>query len=370
MSDYRGRSGRSVGRGGGYRPGAPGPYRGVQSNNKPVWFLIIADVLVLGVALNVFALSRNLNTELDSGGITLPPRSTMAAPSPSLSPAATQAGSESGNTATQSPAAEQTATPQPVDMGMWGEKFADKFTTGEVEKTDNSYKSKDINVKIDKVQENGVTYFLADIYVRNLDNFKAGLANGKPLQMNQGEMTDKQAQRYNAIVAINGDNYGDHQTGVVVRNGEFGRDKSFGDVCIMYNDGTMKTLSAKSFNFDQEKDKGLWQIWGFGPMLLDENGAAMTKFDSRVTPANPRTALGYYEPGHYCFLVVDGRQGSYSKGLSLSDMSSLFASLGCKAAYNLDGGRTTIMAFMGNVYNKPYEGGRSTSDIVYIGEIG
>jgi exopolysaccharide biosynthesis protein len=52
----------------------------------------------------------------------------------------------------------------------------------------------------------------------------------------------------------------------------------------------------------------VWQIFYFGPMLLDEEGHAMKKFNSDVNPVNPRSVIGYYEPGHYCFLVVDGRQ--------------------------------------------------------------
>ncbi len=40
----------------------------------------------------------------------------------------------------------------------------------------------------------------------------------------------------------------------------------------------------------------------------------MTEFNSTLGKANPRTAVGNYEPGHYCFLVVDGRQPGYSDG--------------------------------------------------------
>ncbi len=41
---------------------------------------------------------------------------------------------------------------------------------------------------------------------------------------------------------------------------------------------------------------------------------------------------------HYCFLVIDGKQKNYSRGMFLDEMAQLFESLGCKAAYNLDGG--------------------------------
>ena len=61
---------------------------------------------------------------------------------------------------------------------------------------------------------------------------------------------------------------------------------------------------------------------------------------ARVQGLNPRSAVGYYEPGHYCFVVIDGRQPGYSKGATLMQLAQLFESLGCKEAYNLDGGKS------------------------------
>jgi len=102
--------------------------------------------------------------------------------------------------------------------------------------------------------------------------------------------------------------------------------------------------------------------------MLLQDGKPMEKFNSVVTPRNPRAAIGYYEPGHYCFVLVDGRQDGYSRGLSLKELSQLFYELGCKEAYNLDGGQTAVMAFMGQLANRPYNGGRDVSDIIYIAE--
>ena len=94
----------------------------------------------------------------------------------------------------------------------------------------------------------------------------------------------------------------------------------------------------------------------------------MTKFDSDVPGANPRSAIGYYEPGHYLFVLVDGRQANYSKGMTLTELSQIFEDRGCKVAYNFDGGYSALMYFNGDVYSKPAQGGREVSDIVYIGE--
>ena len=79
---------------------------------------------------------------------------------------------------------------------------------------------------------------------------------------------------------------------------------------------------------------------------------------------NPRAAIGYFAPGHYCFVVVDGRQKGYSEGMSLDELASTLASLGCQTAYNLDGGATAMMVFQGKLVNQPTNGGRTSSDII------
>ena len=102
--------------------------------------------------------------------------------------------------------------------------------------------------------------------------------------------------------------------------------------------------------------------------MLDGEGKAKSEFDSSVTTANPRSAIGYYEPGHYCFVAVNGRGEENSAGIKMADFSKLFEDLGCTVAYNLDGGKSSVMVWdLGSKdINTPYDGGRSVSDIIYI----
>ena len=81
-------------------------------------------------------------------------------------------------------------------------------------------------------------------------------------------------------------------------------------ICALYSDGTMDTFDAKDYRIDDIKAKDPVQVWSFGPVLLDEDGTVRDKYQvsSTVAQRNPRSAVGYYEPGHYCFVVVDGRQ--------------------------------------------------------------
>ena len=68
-------------------------------------------------------------------------------------------------------------------------------------------------------------------------------------------------------------------------------------------------MPGSSFSVEEAIEQGAWQAWTFGPALLNTDGSVLTSFAStnRIISANPRTAIGYYEPGHYCLVVVDGR---------------------------------------------------------------
>jgi beta-lactamase regulating signal transducer with metallopeptidase domain/exopolysaccharide biosynthesis protein len=254
---------------------------------------------------------------------------------------------------------------QTASTGTWREQFADQFTDGAVIKNDTSYKSANISVSVSEKKASDFIYYVADIYIADIKYLKTAFA-GEKYGDGQAAHTDAIAVKNNAIIAINGDN-SPLSKGPVVRNGVLYADKAVSDLLMMYYDGSMQAYSAKDFDISRLKNEGAWQAWTFGPMLL-KDGKPMTAFDSQVTINNPRSAIGYYEPGHYCFVTVDGRQAGYSNGCTMQQLSEIFYGLGCKEAFNLDGGQSSEMAFMGKLVNKPYNGGRTIRDIVCIAE--
>jgi exopolysaccharide biosynthesis protein len=87
---------------------------------------------------------------------------------------------------------------------------------------------------------------------------------------------------------------------------------------------------------------------------------------------NPRTGIGVVEPGHFVLIVADGRQKDYAIGLSLVDFANLFKEEGCVSAYNLDGGVSAAMVFMGEHLNthlniKDYSQQRNLPDALLFG---
>ncbi len=218
--------------------------------------------------------------------------------------------------------------------------------------------------------EDTVTYYLADIYVTSATQIKTAFANGsygKNIRSNVDEM----AKENNAVLAVSGDYYGNSEDGIVIRNGTLYRDNTTNaDICVLFTDGTMKTYSPSEFNADEVIAAGAWQAWTFGPALLDGNGNIPDTFNtnSYIYGNNPRCAIGMIAPGHYVFVVVDGRNKGYSKGVDLTALAEIMADAGCTCAYNLDGGNSSAMYFGDGYISEPSGGGREISDIIYIGQ--
>lgn len=104
------------------------------------------------------------------------------------------------------------------------------------------------------------------------------------------------------------------------------------------NDGTMLIDFKDSYYANQGSLK---EVTGAGVVLVKDG--AIPLIPSNWTARDPRTAIGYDKQGHVYMLVADGRQDFWSYGLTYAEMSSIFVSLGCDAAANLDGGGSAQM---------------------------
>ena len=275
-----------------------------------------------------------------------------------------------------------------MDTQDWHKKFADQFTD-QVVSTDTSYTSPNVSVRLSYHQydtgkfdksDSGqhekygtkISYVLADIYVGDITCFQTAFAKDTYGVGYSEKLTDMSA-RMESILAVNGDSYSNNRhedNGTIIRNGVVYRNKQTSEeTCVLNWDGTMDIYQPQQLNLQQLIDRGAYQSWIFGPSLLDENGKAKDRFLTwdYIRQSHPRTAIGYYEPGHYCLLLVDGRQDS-SRGMFLDEMAKVFETLGCKAAYNLDGGHCSFMTLKNQVANHPYKPEHEVEDGIFITE--
>ncbi|MGI6239838.1 MAG: phosphodiester glycosidase family protein [Christensenellales bacterium] len=205
------------------------------------------------------------------------------------------------------------------------------------------------------------TYFLAtgraivaDVYVSDISRLSTALANdtyGK----GQRERPAEIAARNDALFYLPGDNYSERFGGAVMRNGVLYAREPYRDSCVLYWDGTVEIYSRHEFNLADVMANNPYQIWSFGPALLLD-GEAPDHYDTDLHAPMPRAAFGYFEPGHYCFVVMEG-------DVLLTDLTRTMQTLGCESAYALYGGRHARMNF--GEYDDAEEE-RPCSDIILI----
>ena len=310
------------------------------------------------------AVPTGSNAATTTGTATLTMKLVTINPSPSPETTATVASLSPSAT----PINTLTATEQPSSSTS----AVSYFTNGEVIINATGYKSAGLYINIKNIQQDGINYYMADCRMKESNKLFAAFAEdtyGKDIT----EYPTDTAKRKGAVLAIDGDYYNARDEGFVIRNGKLFRSVAWYDTAAIYNDGTMKTFYKGEISAEQLLADGAMQAFCFGPMLLDKSGKALTEFSEPLAEsANPRAGIGYIEPNHFILIVVDGRGFGDSKGIDMFAWARIFEDLGCKSAYNLDGGGSAVMVFMGKIISHPCDlpptGQRAISDILYFGE--
>ncbi len=246
--------------------------------------------------------------------------------------------------------------------------------------TDTSYTSDLAKINIAKtVTGSGnsqVTYFAADLNLKDGTVLASAFAKDS-FGENITETTSAIAVNNSAIFAINGDYYGFRDTGIIIRNGVAYRDKGAREGLAFYKDGSVKAYDETSTDADTLVSEGVWQTVSFGPTVV-KNSKQVDGIDDVEVDTNfgnhsiqgqqPRTAIGIIDDNHYVFVVVDGRSEGYSVGVTMPELAQIMLDLGCKTAYNIDGGGSSTMYFNGKLVNNPLGRNqeRGTSDILFI----
>ena len=245
-----------------------------------------------------------------------------------------------------------------------------------------NYQSSSISISIEEYSSgsgtNALTYFVADVILSDATQLTNAFADNQ-FGRNIIAPTSQIAEENDAIFAINGDYYGFRSDGIIIRNGVIYRDVPARIGLAFYSDGSMQIYDETQTSAQELLEAGVWNTFSFGPALLEDNVIndfaseieIDTNFGNHSIQGNqPRTGIGIIDTNHYVFIVVDGRSRGYSMGVTMTDFADMFKELGCTDAYNLDGGGSSTMYFMGRVVNNPLGNNkeRGTSDILFIAE--
>jgi len=110
------------------------------------------------------------------------------------------------------------------------------------------------------------------------------------------------------------------------------------------------TLIVKDLGEGQVREEGVAEAVTFSPDLI-VGGQPVLKGDGGWGIA-PRTGIGQTADGTILFVVIDGRQPTWSIGATLRDLMNVFIDYGAVTAVNLDGGSSSELVYNGEVMNR------------------
>ena len=221
------------------------------------------------------------------------------------------------------------------------------------------YRTDTLSILIDQtVTENTnglpIVYYIAHIRMRGTDSYRSGFgyfneegsAKANPYEI---------ARRYKAVLAITGDNLVNadvRNKGVLIRNGRLYSGGNRKTPTMAFHSDLSISIYDPSVKAETILEDGVQNSYGFGPILVENGEPNPELWHHRLNRANPRCGLGMVEPGHYVAIVGDGRQPNHSVGMTLVEFADLFKNEGCTVAYNMDGGVSAGMVFMGEHINR------------------
>ena len=146
--------------------------------------------------------------------------------------------------------------------------------------------------------------------------------------------------------------------GIVIRDGEIvssrtnKKNKAFPnyDTLVLMPDGDMRVYWSNELKAKDYAEMGAADVLAFGPYMIRDGELNRTALKKFATGSAPRTAVGMAEKGHYFAIVTEGRN-KRSNGCSVKFCGERLLELGCTLAFNLDGGQSSAMVFMGRQLN-------------------
>lgn len=230
-----------------------------------------------------------------------------------------------------------------------------------------------------ETQAKGITRVLAiRVKLTDASQFRTALAGPHPSK--QTDRVETMSMRNNAVLAINGDYFSYHSSGIIYRNGRqlrFNPDKlELRELLIVDTQGDFHYLKpTKRTEWDKFIASGrepLHTFW-FGPSLINDDGTPVTHFTNNENngpwlPAQ-RTVIGQIGPLEYLILCSEGpeSQDFAEQGFTLPQMAELCVAHGMTNAYNLDGGSSANICLRDakiNSLSNPKR--RSIGDIIYF----
>ena len=238
--------------------------------------------------------------------------------------------------------------------------------------TDTGYVDDSISIQMKTLEQNGVQYCIGTIALSSPSQLRTAVAG--TLTNTRVANISSMAEKHNAILAINADNFTNNptKTSFEYRMGEKIRSKPnrLKDILIIDDKGDfhlfVQSDGAKMKKF-QQSDLEIINAFTFGPALVIDSAVQTINKDYGYNPRGkePRMAIGQTGPLNYVVVMAEGRS-SNSEGVTHQTLANFMGALGCTQAYNLDGGNSATMVFNGEFYGSRTGNERAQSDMIYF----
>ena len=241
-----------------------------------------------------------------------------------------------------------------------------------------SYDDGTVKVRIEEDSFNETRIYWVSVSITDPSQLRTALAGSKGSQKNAQPVSI--ARHANAVLALNGDFFTSHQSGVVYRQGEclrnvpaYTRDELLidenGDLTILaFPPHTGKKPIEEAIASWQEQHQ-LWNAFCFGPGLIIDGKTQKFDYTEKVSCGylTPAQRIIFCQTGklEYLFLVTEGKEQN-QPGLTVPECVGLLeARGGIQQAYNLDGGNSTQIILCGEKINaREYGKARDIADMI------
>lgn len=208
------------------------------------------------------------------------------------------------------------------------------------------------------------TWYEAEIWAAEGENFHM-IANDEDKRMSSTDYPKNISKKHGVVVAVNSDyahlrKQQKARMGIIIRDGEVLSERTKAnfatgfpnlDTLALLPDGDMQVFLSNELKAKDYLEMGAYDVLAFGPYLIKDGELNTKGLKKYGTSAAPRTAVGMVEPGHYFLMMLEGRHNQ-AKGAGVSWLAERLLEKGCTVGFNLDGGQTSCMVFMGKQISK------------------
>ena len=174
-----------------------------------------------------------------------------------------------------------------------------------------------------------------------------GILSGGGDEPQRSVSASKLAKQNKAVFALTGDyfTFGYNADGLQIRRGHVFKEKKDEVGFGFFPDGSMRIIDPYEITAEELLAQGVNDSWVFGPTLI-EDGLALDihKHPLAYNDVTMRSVMASICPYHH----IGAAYGS----CTLAQVVENLLDYGCTIAYNLDGGRSSMMVFLGETVNR------------------